>query len=292
VLPLEPFNIPISSLPLTRDIFNSSPFRAYLSKVSNDSIAVQLCQHFHRITSLDETTPEIRHYLTDTSYNYGDDIAEIQESSRQHVGSSTALHDAVAVGNYSVVEYLIRTNFVVTALDEKGRSPIELTLALSNLDATTAAATLVLLIFVTEGVCRAVEQRSLAFQSMFALLIVPLAIKIWVWVEILKRARLPYVVDAVIDETAGASIHMSLFFALILVLVGQVQSIPLDFRFRLLETSKYGLKSLFLTNVLPEGRSKYLKGVFLIWEYLLLASANALNPKEMPLPLKFQPGLI
>jgi hypothetical protein len=52
----------------------------------------------------------------------------------QQVGSNTALHDAVATANYAVVEYLIRTNFVVTALDEEGRSPIDLALKLSNID--------------------------------------------------------------------------------------------------------------------------------------------------------------
>lgn len=108
-----------------------------MSKLSNDTLAVQICQHFHRISSLDGTTPEARHYLSGTSYTYGDDIAEPQQSSPEKTGSNTALHDAVATANYSVVEYLVRTNFVVTALDEEGRSPIDLALALSNIDATS-----------------------------------------------------------------------------------------------------------------------------------------------------------
>jgi hypothetical protein len=142
LLPLCPSKTSISSLPLTCNIFNSSTFGAYLSKLSDDSLAVQICQQFHRIASLDETTPEARHYLSGTSYTYGDDIAEQQQSNRQHIGSNTALHDAVATANYSVVEYLVRTNFVVTALDEEERSPIELALALSNSDTTSRQANL------------------------------------------------------------------------------------------------------------------------------------------------------
>jgi Ca2+:H+ antiporter len=131
-------------------------------------------------------------------------------------------------------------------------------------------ATLVLLIFVTEDVCRIVQERSRSFQSTFALLIVPFAIKIWLWLEILKRARASDTFDAVIDETAGASIHMSLLFGPVLVLLGQAQSTPMTFRFGLLETSTYGLTSILLTSVLPEGRSNYLKGIFLVWTYLLV----------------------
>lgn len=138
---------------------------------------------------------------------------------------------------------------------------------------------LVLLIFVTESVYRAVEVRFSSFQTIFGLLIAPLAIKIWLWLEILQRARSPYTFDAVIEETAGASIHMSLLIGPALVLLGQAQNVPTTLRFGLLETLTYGLTSMLLTSVLTQGRSNYMKGILLVWTYLLVASANVLNLK-------------
>jgi hypothetical protein len=104
----------------------SSIFRYYLSRL--------LCRHFHRIASIDDTSPEARQYYSGTSYIYGDDIAEGPASKSQPTGFNTALHDAVLTESYSVVEYLLRSNFVVTARDEQGRSPMDLALAMSKAD--------------------------------------------------------------------------------------------------------------------------------------------------------------
>jgi Ca2+:H+ antiporter len=136
---------------------------------------------------------------------------------------------------------------------------------------------LVLMIFVSESVYRAANLTFSSFQTAFGLLILPLAIKIWTWLELLQRAPSHYQFDAIIEETAGASIHMSLLFAPALVLLGRVQDVPMTLHFGLLESFTYGLRSLLLTSVLPRGVSNYLNGLLLVGTYLLLAFANILN---------------
>jgi Ca2+:H+ antiporter len=135
----------------------------------------------------------------------------------------------------------------------------------------------VLLLFVAEDLSRIVTSMSPSFQGGFGLLIAPIAIKIWTWLELLQRARRHYFFDPIIEWTVGASIHMSLLFGPVLVLLGQAQDVPLTLHFGLLETFTYGLTSLLLTSVLPLGSSNYLKGIVLVWTYLLLALANILN---------------
>lgn len=135
----------------------------------------------------------------------------------------------------------------------------------------------VLLVFVAEDLSRIVTSMPPSFQNGFGLLIAPIAIKIWTWLELMQRARRQYQFDSTIKWSVGASMHMSLFFGPLLVLIGQVQDVPMTLRFGLLETFTYGLTSLLLTSVLPLGSSNYLKGIVLVWTYLLLALANILN---------------
>lgn len=87
---------------------------------------MQVCSHFRRVASLEDATAECKFFYTGR-------LASEETSSVHAAGShqslTTSLHDAVKVGNYPVVQYLLQTGFNVVAPDSDGCTAIDLALA-------------------------------------------------------------------------------------------------------------------------------------------------------------------
>lgn len=86
-----------------------------------------ICEHFKRISECENIAPWTRFFLTGQPSDLIDD-PEVETQAF----STTALHDAVRVSNYEVVEYLVRTNFVVEAQDTFGETALDLIFNLRN----------------------------------------------------------------------------------------------------------------------------------------------------------------
>lgn len=84
---------------------------------------MQVCSHFRRVASLEDATAECKFFYTGR-------LAGEETSSVHAVGShqslTTCLHDAVKVGNYPVVQYLLQTGFNVVATDSDGCTAFDL----------------------------------------------------------------------------------------------------------------------------------------------------------------------
>ncbi|MCJ1471516.1 hypothetical protein MMC13_000156 [Lambiella insularis] len=100
-------------------------FGSYLWSLQDDTQAILICRHFKRLAELDNIIPSARFYLT----GQPSDLADEQETYSQAF-STTALHEAVRASNYDVVEYLVRTDFVVDAEDQHGMKAIDIAMEL------------------------------------------------------------------------------------------------------------------------------------------------------------------
>ncbi|OCL05379.1 hypothetical protein AOQ84DRAFT_390893 [Glonium stellatum] len=101
-----------------------SIFRHYLEHLRDGRAAITLCQHFRRISQRENITPGARFFFTGSIDGYQQDItAGTQETETER--PTTALHDAVVVSNYPVVEYLVDTGFVIRAKDDRGHTALE-----------------------------------------------------------------------------------------------------------------------------------------------------------------------
>lgn len=103
-------------------------FRLFLeslptSGMKDASCAEELCCHFKRIAANTNTPSNTRAFLTGASHLLIDD-GNIGENDV----ATTALHDAVVANRYLAVECLVRSGFVVDALDHRGLN----TFALAN----------------------------------------------------------------------------------------------------------------------------------------------------------------
>lgn len=102
------------------DIFRSV-FQLYLESLPLGELAVTVCRQFRRHASRHRATPWEQFYLTGQSPDGRDD-----EPINERDFVRTALHDAVRASNYSVVEYLVRTNFNVGVKDASGKLALDL----------------------------------------------------------------------------------------------------------------------------------------------------------------------
>ena len=79
-----------------------------------------MCRQFQRVAKQDNATRRARYYLTGQSPDLRGD-----ESLNEEDFMTTALHDAVKTSNYEVVEYLVRTNFIVNVPDGAGETALD-----------------------------------------------------------------------------------------------------------------------------------------------------------------------
>lgn len=84
-------------------------------------LALSVCHQFRRIAADENATDLAKFYLTGQS----PDLRDGEPINEQDL-VTTALHDAVMVSNYEVVEYLVRTNFIVSVRDGAGRTGLQL----------------------------------------------------------------------------------------------------------------------------------------------------------------------
>ena len=91
-----------------------------------------LCQHFRRIASLHTATPDSKLFYTGSLTAPDSDITQPLARAELESNWTTSLHDAVRVGNYPVVEYLVRTGFIVTARDSNNKTASELAFELAS----------------------------------------------------------------------------------------------------------------------------------------------------------------
>ena len=84
-------------------------------------LPITVCRHFRRIATRDGATPWDLFYLTGQSPDWSDD-----EPMNENDLVNTALHDAVRAHHYSVVEYLVRTNFTASARNGNGQTALAL----------------------------------------------------------------------------------------------------------------------------------------------------------------------
>jgi hypothetical protein len=90
-------------------------FYQYLLSLSDPQSALMLCRHFRRVAALDWTTKENKQFYTGSLDSFHADRTACSDTNPIEVYQNTCLHDAVRAGNYAVVEYLVRTGFVVNA---------------------------------------------------------------------------------------------------------------------------------------------------------------------------------
>ena len=121
---------------------------------------------------------------------------------------------------------------------------------------------LALLFLVTKNLYRAVKTTLSSFQMVFGFVLAPVAIKIWTWTKTIWPTRGHTHYYELIEDTAGASVHMSLFVAPLLVLMGWAYDVPMTLRFGPLETVPHGLIVLSFTGC------QLLEMWFKEWEFL------------------------
>ena len=104
-----------------------------MSSVANEHIVLLVAQYFRGEAESDQATTESKRYYTG---HLGDSFEGIPDENISETlneqAHSTALHDAVMVGNQAAVEYFVKTGFNVTAKDDQGRTPYDLALQLSK----------------------------------------------------------------------------------------------------------------------------------------------------------------
>ena len=101
---------------------NRSAFHWYLQSLPREvcHTALQVCRHFRRIATEEEAPNWAKFYLLGQLADFRDD-----EIVNEGDFISTALHAAVEAINYEVVEYLVRTDFIVSVEDSFGKTALQ-----------------------------------------------------------------------------------------------------------------------------------------------------------------------
>ena len=89
--------------------------------------ALVVCRHFHRLAESRETNSLLQYFLTGHSRELLED-----DTTRPAGLNTTALHESVLASNYTVVEYLVRTDFVVHATNALGETALDLALRIDS----------------------------------------------------------------------------------------------------------------------------------------------------------------
>lgn len=99
-----------------------SAFQWYLQSLPRElgHTALQVCRHFRRIATEEEAPNWAKFYLLGQLPDFRDD-----EVVNEGEFISTALHAAVEVINYDVVEYLVRTDFIVSVENSIGKTALQ-----------------------------------------------------------------------------------------------------------------------------------------------------------------------
>ncbi|KAI9694732.1 MAG: hypothetical protein M1822_000348, partial [Bathelium mastoideum] len=104
-----------------------SAFAWYMYSIASEDIVLRVAQYFRAQAESDYATTESKRYysghLEDSFEGVPD---ENHPNDYDEQCQNTALHDAVMVGNYPVVDYFIKIGFNVTARDSQGRTPCDL----------------------------------------------------------------------------------------------------------------------------------------------------------------------
>ena len=105
-------------------------FLAYLLTLRHDANATILCQHFRRIAMQDTTESSTVTFLTGQPADVLQDAQDSMEDTgidmHGNILSTTALHEAVKASNYHLVEYFVRTDFVVEAQDSNNETAFDI----------------------------------------------------------------------------------------------------------------------------------------------------------------------
>ncbi|KAL8811900.1 MAG: hypothetical protein Q9223_007426 [Gallowayella weberi] len=97
-------------------------FLRYLLELREPEEALVLAVHFQRIAAKEESSLEKKYFLTGRT----SDVCSSEEfEGFASPNFSTALHDAVKVNNYPLVEYLVKTGFNVSARDAQKKLALE-----------------------------------------------------------------------------------------------------------------------------------------------------------------------
>ena len=89
--------------------------------------ALVVCRHFHRLAESRETNSLFQYFLTGHSRELSEN-----DTKRPAGLNTTALHESVLASNYTVVEYLVRTDFVVHAINALGETALDLALRIDS----------------------------------------------------------------------------------------------------------------------------------------------------------------
>ncbi len=89
--------------------------------------ALVVCRHFHRLAESRGTSSLLQYFLTGHSRELSED-----DTKRPAGLNTTALHESVLASNYTVVEYLVRTDFVVHAINALGETALDLALRIDS----------------------------------------------------------------------------------------------------------------------------------------------------------------
>ena len=95
-------------------------FLDYLRRLRDDNSAITVCRHFKRVAKEDKIASWTLTFLTGQGVDKSDELGE------ELSPTTTALHEAVKASNYTVVEYLVLTDFYVQARDKDGNSALDL----------------------------------------------------------------------------------------------------------------------------------------------------------------------
>lgn len=101
-------------------------FRIYIQKIKHSKSRLSVCRHFRRMAATEYVSDQYRFFLT----GYSPDV-QGDESPSKHNPITTALHEAVRAEAYDVVEYLVRSGFVVT-VTAKDQTPLDLAVAIES----------------------------------------------------------------------------------------------------------------------------------------------------------------
>jgi serine/threonine protein kinase len=103
-------------------------FRMYLQRCRDGDfdppLAVMLCRYFKHIAEDQKQTDQVRFFLT--GKGLPDRLNEGNDDEDDDGFSTTALHESVLESQYPVVEYLVRSGFVVNATNKDGKTAFQL----------------------------------------------------------------------------------------------------------------------------------------------------------------------
>ncbi|KAE8150666.1 hypothetical protein BDV25DRAFT_139578 [Aspergillus avenaceus] len=102
---------------------NMTVFEAYLRALKKKDYALDVCQHFRRVASIGTADSHTKvFYFGSIASVDGDAIG----TDNSVLVVTSALHDAVRVGCYEVVEYLVLTGFNVAVTDTNGKTALDI----------------------------------------------------------------------------------------------------------------------------------------------------------------------